>query len=221
MGKIVAGSFSGPSGKIGNLIGSNWRGISYLKARPEHFSDANTLRQQATRMKFKTLVPFSKACLPFIRIGFLGYSTPKLTAYNAATSYNLKNGITGEFPDLELNYARLKLSRGNLPIADSASVETAEPGKINFTWSHNSQMAEAKPEDTTMVLAYNPVRQYAVYLLQGFFRSDGSCQLTVPDIFSGESVECYLSFANLANLTGNASEKNISDSMYLGQVTVL
>jgi hypothetical protein len=221
MGKISAGALSGPSGKIGNLIGSSWRGISYLKARPEHYKDANTLKQQAARMRIKLLVPFLKACLPFIRIGFLGYSSPQLTSYNAATSYNLKNGITGEFPGLELNYTSLLLSRGRLPGGENASVEILEPGKINFNWSSASKLTEASYKDTAMVLAYNPVKQYGIYQLQGFFRGDGGCQLTVPDSFRGDPMECYLGFVNMTGLAAEVSEKNISDSMYLGELTIL
>jgi hypothetical protein len=221
MGKIAAGALSGPSGKIGNLIGSSWRGISYLKARPEHYRDANTPKQQAARMRIKMLVPFLKACLPFIRIGFLGYSSTQMTSYNAATSYNLKNGITGEFPGVELNYPSLLLSRGSLPKAEDASVETLEPGKIYFRWGTKSDSPEASLNDTAMVLAYNPGKHYAVYMLQGFFRGDGGCQLTVPESFCGEPMQCYLGFVNMTGLAAEVSEKNISDSMYLGEVTIL
>jgi hypothetical protein len=118
MGKIKNGAHSGPSGKIGNLVGSSWRGINYLKTRPEHYHDAKTIVQQTTRTKMKLTIEFLKQCLPVVRIGFIGYSSPTMAAFHAATSYNYHNGIKGTFPDLEVDFSRVLVTRGNLPAAD-------------------------------------------------------------------------------------------------------
>ena len=221
MAKINVGAWSGPSGKIGNLVAGSWRGITYLRAMPENFIDANTLLQQATRMKMKLIVKFLKSCNPFIRVGYRGYSTPQMAAFHAATSYNYHHGLTGEFPNLAVDYANIMVSPGTLPIANDASCDAPEAGKISFTWTPDSDMKEAKSDDTAMLLVYNPVRNYAVYSLQGNVRIDGFTVLTVPSIFAGEQVHCYLSFVNLASLTSDPSEEFVSDPMYLGQVKVL
>ncbi len=220
MAVIKEGFFSGPSGKIGNLVAARWRGINYLRTRPENYTDANTPLQQATRMKMKLIIDFLKACIPVIRIGFLGHSTPTRAAFHAATSYNYRNGLMGEFPNLAVDYANVMVSRGTLPIADTASCESVEAGKISFTWSTASGIKEAGADDAAILLAYNPSRNYAAYSLQGYIRQAGEAAFTVPSLFSGENVHCYLCFANLAQLTGNSSVEYISDSMYLGKVTV-
>jgi len=216
MGKIANGAHSSPSGKIGNLVGSSWRGISYLKSRPVRYRDAKTIVQQTTRMKMKLTIEFLKACIPVIRIGFLGYSTPTQAAFHVATSYNYHHGIKGAFPDLEIDYSQIMVARGNLPAAEQAICEPAGEGKIRFTWMATSEKPGARHDDTAILLAYNPSKRYAVYSLQGSIRADGEAALTVPSDFAGDEVHCYLCFANLPKLAMDPSAEYISDSMYLG-----
>lgn len=220
MAVIKTGAFSGPSGKIGNLVAAKWRGINYLRTLPENFNDANTILQQAARMRMKLIIGFLKACLPVIRVGFLGYSTPTRAAFHAATSYNYHKGLTGEFPNLAVDYAHVMVSQGMLPIADVASCESLEAGKISFSWSQTSELNEAGADDTVMLLAYNPSQNCAVYSMQGYIRNEGAAILTVPSIFSGEEVHCYLCFVNLPKLALDSSMEFISDSMYLGKLNL-
>lgn len=220
MGKIKIGAWSAPSGKIGNLVAGKWRGINFLRSMPEKFTDANTLLQQEARMRMRLVVKFLKTCKPVIRLGYLGSSTPTRAAFHAATSYNYHHALTGEFPALAVDYPDIMVARGSLPTSESASCQAGTPGVINFTWDAESEMEEAKATDTAIVLVHNPSRNYSVYRTQGISRQDGSANITVPSLFTGEEVHCYLFFANLAKLTAKASEEYISNSMYLGKVTV-
>jgi hypothetical protein len=220
MGKITHGVLSGPSGKIGNLVGSSWRGISYLRTRPAHYKDANTIVQQTTRTTMRLTIEFLKACIPVVRIGFLGYSTPSQAAFHAATSYNYHNGIKGTFPNLEIDYSRAMIGRGSLPAAEQATCEPQGECRIRFSWSATSESPGARHDDTAMLLAYNPIKKNAVYSLQGSLRVEGEAILKVPSDFAGEVVHCYLCFANLPNLAQYPSAEYISDSMYLAEVTV-
>ena len=216
MGKIANGAHSGPSGKIGNLVGSSWRGISYLKSRPVQYRDAKTVVQQTTRMKMKLTIEFLKACNPVIRVGFLGYSTPTQAAFHVATSYNYHHGIKGTFPDLEIDYSQIMVSRGDLPAAEQAKCEPAGERKIKFLWMATSEKTGARHDDTAILLAYNSSKKYAAYSLQGSIRADGETILTVPPGFAGDEVHCYLCFANLPKLAQEPLAEYVSDSMYLG-----
>ena len=218
MGKIKNGVHSGPSGKIGNLVGSSWRGISYLKTRPAHYRDAKTIAQQTTRTKMKLTIEFLKQCLPVVRIGFLGYSSPTRAAFHAATSFNYHNGIRGTFPDLEVDFSRVLVTRGMLPAADQASCEPTGENSIRFTWAAASGQPGARWDDTVLLLAYCPGQKDAACSVQGTIRSDGEATLKVPAGFAGHEVHCYLGFANLPKLTSEPSEKYVSDSMYLGKL---
>jgi hypothetical protein len=221
MGKIKNGALSGPSGKIGNLVGSSWRGISYLKTRPAHYNDANTIAQQTTRTKMKLTIEFLKQCLPVVRIGFLGYSSPTRAAFHAATSFNYHNGIKGTFPDLEVDFTRALVTHGTLPAADEAFCEPAGESRIRFTWTAASDKPGARWDDTVLLLAYCPDRKNAVYNVQGSIRSDGEATLKVLSDFSGHEVHCFLGFANLPKLTSEQLAKYVSDSMYSGKLTAV
>ena len=48
MGKISQGILGGLSGKVGNVIGGNWKGIDYLRIKPSEVANPRTEGQIQT-----------------------------------------------------------------------------------------------------------------------------------------------------------------------------
>lgn len=220
MATIKQGILGGLSGKVGNVVGGSWKGISYIRALPTHVTNANTIGQKSARMKLQMVMQFLKTCTPLIRIGFNGYAV-KMSAFNAATSYNFHNAISGEYPDFETDYAKIMVAMGNLTGGDNVSCNAAEASKVAFAWSENSGVGIALPGDTALLLVYNPVKNRSVYLLQGNSRSDAGAVLNVPANFSGDEVHCYIAFADLTKLVRGQEKNYVSNSVYAGTVTVI
>ena len=42
MGKISQGILGGFSGKVGNVVGGNWKGIDYMRVRPASVANPQT-----------------------------------------------------------------------------------------------------------------------------------------------------------------------------------
>jgi len=219
MATIKQGILGGLSGKVGNVVGGSWKGISYLRALPTHVNDANSIGQRTARIKLSLVMHFLKTCTPLVRIGFNGYAV-KMSAFNAATSYNYHHGVSGEYPDFELDYPGVLVARGNLTGGDNVACSSPEAGKVALTWIDNSGTGIALPGDTAMILVYNPVRNRSVYLLQGNTRSDGAGEVNLPAEFSGDEVHCYLAFTDLGKLVGGQEKNYVSNSIYAGAVTV-
>ena len=105
------------------------------------------------------------------------------------------------------------VSQGNLTGALNPEVTSVVPGEVEFTWENNSEDANASESDKVLLVVYNPVKQRAVTVVGGNTRIGGSQPVTLPDSFTGDEVQCYISF-------GNLTQSVISDSVYAGGIIV-
>ena len=213
------GILGGLSGKVGNVVGGTWKGISYLRSLPASVKDAKSIKQRISRLKMHLVVQFLQTCTDYIRIGFKGYAI-KMSAFNAATSYNYHNGIVGAYPDLLYDYAGIMVSRGKLTAVNDATCSAPATLRVAVSWIDNSGDGNASSADTAMLLVFNPEKMRSVYLFQGAIRSDGSVEMDVPRDFVGDEVHCYLSFSDFANLVTGQAKDYVSNSVYAGSVTV-
>ena len=213
------GILGGLSGKVGNVVGGTWKGISYLRSLPASVKDAKSIKQRIARLKMHLVVQFLQTCTDYVRIGFKGYAI-KMSAFNAATSYNYHNGIAGEYPDLVYDYAGLLVSRGKLTAVNDAICSAPAALRVAVGWIDNTGDGNASSTDSAMLLVFNPEKMRSVYLFQGANRSDGSVEMDVPRDFSGNEVHCYLGFADFANMVTGQAKDYVSNSVYAGSVTV-
>ena len=220
MGTIKRGILGGVSGKIGNVVGSSWKGIDYLKTLPSNVNDAKSDVQIANRSKFLTVVRFLQPLTEFIRIGFKSLAVKK-TAFNAAVSYNYHEAVTGDYPDIVMDYSKVSVSQGSLTPAYNTGLSSTVAAEVNLTWADNSGQGAAAADDVAMVVVYNPELKDAVFMLNAGARSDLSANVSLPDSYSGTSVHCYLCFAALSNALGGQSGKSISKSVYVGSAAVM
>jgi hypothetical protein len=220
MGIIKQGILGGLSGKVGNVVGSSWKGINYLKALPTHVANPNTVGQRTTRTRMSIVISFLRTCTAFIRFGFSGFAL-KMSAFNAATSFNFRIAVGNNYPNQVLDFSSVKVTRGNLPGAANAACAASGPGEVTITWDDNSSQGNASQGDTPLVLVYCPDAGSSVYRMQTGSRSEGSAILDVPAAYSGKEAHCYVGFANMAEIVGSKLRDFISDSVYAGSVTVL
>jgi len=212
MGKINQGILGGVSGQVGNVIGGTWKGIDYLRIKPSSVANPRTEGQMDQRSRFSTALQFLQPMLDFIKIGYKNYAI-KMSAFNSAMSNILKNAVTGAYPDFSIDYANALISRGSLAGVLNGAANSSVAGAIDFTWDDNSIESNAQATDKAMILAYNESKDKAVFVTAGAARSAGNQTLTVPDDFSGDSVECFIAFISADGLS-------VANSKYLGSVTV-
>ena len=70
MGKIKQGILGGLSGKVGNVIGANWKGIDYLRIKPSSVANPRTPGQVDQRSKFSTVLRFLQPMTDFLKVTF-------------------------------------------------------------------------------------------------------------------------------------------------------
>ena len=212
MATILNGITGGFSGKVGNIIGSSWKGIDYMRSRATSIAQPNSPAQLEQRARFGTVGKFLRPLIPFLRIGFKSYAV-KMSAFNAAMAYNFDNALTGTYPAFDIDYSKVSVSQGKLPGALNPASVAAIGGNVEFTWDNNSWEANAQATDKAVLVVYNPAKQAAVSVIGAITRAVGSQTITLPDAFTGDEVQCYIAFTN-------ANKSVISNSQYVSGLII-
>ena len=206
MAKIDQGILGPFSGKVGEVIGSSWKGIPYIKARPTQFHDAKTPRQLTHRMKLQTAHAFARSIKHIIEIGYRNV-TGTQTPYNNAVSCLMKNALVGESPEVGIDPSKVMISQGKLAGAEDCSVSIEEDGTIAFSWGETSSEGFANAEDQAVLLAYNFTKQQGISNV--VCRKDKKGNIKIPVTWERGCIACFIFFASVTN-------KDVSNSKYLG-----
>jgi hypothetical protein len=212
MGKISQGILGGVSGKVGNVVGGSWKGIDYLRILPASVANPRTPAQMDQRSKFITVINFLQPIKDFIRVGFKNYAV-KMTQFNSAMSYNVKNAIAGTYPDYTIDYPNALVSRGGLAPALNGAASSTVAGLVSFEWDDNSGDGNAESSDKALLVVYNPAKNEAVFILDGANRITGVQEVTIPDNYSGDTVHAYIGFISEDGVS-------VSNSKYVGAVQI-
>lgn len=213
MGTIKQGILGGFSGKVGTVIGSSWKGISYMRGQAQHVKNPRSAGQLNQRSKFSLALSFLQPVVPYIRIGYKSQAA-KQTEFNAAMSYTIKNAITGSYPNYALDYTKIVVSKGGLTqVTGATATWDNNSNEVKIDWTDNSGVGNALATDKAMPFIYNKAKGETIYDTAGATRATHTQSLTVPNDWEGDKVEVYL---------GMVSEdgKEVADSIYLGEVTL-
>ena len=212
MGIIQKGILGGFSGKVGNVIGGNWKGIDYMRSQAQRSDFVPTQKQIEQQLKFALIARFQQPLSNLFAITFRNYAV-KQTGANAAMSFNLKNAVTGTYPSFTVDYEHALVSRGDMPNALNPAAVAAADGMVNFTWSNNAGAGKALGTDYSVLVAYCPEMRSAIYTNVGPARSLEAASLDLST-FSGKLVQTWLGFVSV-------SGKEVATSAFTGAVTVL
>jgi hypothetical protein len=194
------GSFSG---KVGNVVGTYWKGINYLRSMPQYMHNPRSKGQVNQREKIKAVAVILSGMVPYLRLGFASEAI-NMSAYNAATREMLRNGVKGEYPHLEIDYEHLKFSAGPLVGASGATV-SSEAGKVIFGWKDNSGVGNARHSDCAMPMLYNVTKKLSESSLNVANRRAGTGVLNVPSSWKGDTVYAYLAFWSADEMTASGT----------------
>jgi hypothetical protein len=193
MAKLKSGALGHFSGALGNIVGSTYKGKGIVRMKPAQVTDRKTPAQEAQRMRFGLVQEFLKISRPFIEIGYGKYSRD-MSAVNAATSELLKNGVTGEFPALELSFPDIMVAKGSLTPPRNAQVSLLSETEVEVRWTVDSDRGSARPDDVPMVLLYNEVQKEIVSSVSAGQRNDGKVSFSIPEDYAGQNLHVWLAF---------------------------
>ncbi|SFH47064.1 DUF6266 family protein [Pedobacter insulae] len=195
------------SGKLKGMVYFNCNGKQGVRTLPKKSTTPPTEAQQAQQMRFGITTSFFAALKSLIRAGY-GTKLGVRSTSNLCISYHVKNAITGIFPDLAIDYAKVVLTKGILSRAHDA-IAFADRGAVNFAWKNWNLCAN--PNDEAILVVYNPAKCKHVWLRTSVKRASEAALLPVPLSFCGDKLHCWIAFIS-------ANGKQFSNSVYLETV---
>ena len=191
MGTFKKGILGGFSGTVGTVVGGSWKGIEYMRSQANRRSGSFSLKQLTQQAKFLQVVEFVSTMTALLETGFKNYAV-KMSGYNSAVSYNIKNAVSGTYPNFSIDYGMALVSRGDLPNAATPAA-TVTGSTVYFTWTDNSGIGDARSDDAAILVVYCPTLKTTLYTLNGGTRSGGAGNIDAA-MFTGNSVQTWLSF---------------------------
>ena len=202
MARIDNGIMGGFSGKVGPVIGYQWRGRWCMRARPQRVHNPRTEAQQAHRMVFRDMVRLAGRMRAALAVGLrVGARSEGLTECNLFVKIN-----KGRFAEGAVDYGRLEVSRGPVaPVALTDATVDAD-GVLHVRFEKNPLHLSADANDQVHVYLYCPALQQGL-LAQHVYRRTRKLDVMLPDEWAGHDWHLYAFVRDSAGRT--------SDTVYL------
>ncbi|WP_298152961.1 DUF6266 family protein [Flavobacterium sp.] len=203
MGKFEKGILGGFRGTIGPVVGANWRGLDVMRSRPKRGSRVASAKQLQQRMAFALVIRFITPIRALLD-NYFGQPANERSRFDLASSFFLREAVTGVYPDMSIDYARVMITKGDLAGVQDAALTALALGTLQFTWADNSGQPEAVSNDLLLAVVYNPDKARFLYS-HVEQRSSGLLSLSVPDAWAGDAVHCWLGFTALGGHRASTS----------------
>lgn len=211
MARHSKGILGGFQGKVGTVVGSNWKNVPYMRSLPTRKKNAKqTQAQEEHRAKFSLGIRFIRSLSQLLKVSY--QETASTTSRNNVLSDLMAQSIGGVYPDLVINYSTVQVARGSLKKADNPSVAAGAAGELVFSWTNKSGLGNSVSTDKAILAAYSPEVGEFMFSVDGATRADEEAVLDVR-FFSGKEVHTWMSFRS-------ANGKIVADSTYLGPIMV-
>ena len=212
MATLSKGILGGFSGKVGPVVGANWRGMDVIRSRPKSSKRTPSERQLEQQLKFKLAISFLQP-IKNIQSRFFGSGSGVKSRVNLAVSYTISEAIQMVAGLPELIFNKVLITRGELTSFQNAVLTTQPGGVLHLEWEDNSTQGDAAPTDQVSIVCYcAELNNWEIY--EGIvMRSDLMADVTLPAYCLGKTMEVY-AFLN------NEKQTAASTSLYLGQHVV-
>ena len=191
-------------GKVGNLVSYILNG-QVVTRTIGHKSNKHSKDQLANYQAMTVTMNLLRPITAFINSSFEieARGTVK-NQHNLATSYNKKQALKGEYPNIRVDYSKVVLSYGNLPVAENLKMQKTDTG-LQITWDTGN----GRRDDMVMVLICHPLKGLSSGSINACRRDAGAHFFPLSKEDLAQQLEAYICFKS-------ADGKQISDSVYLG-----
>jgi len=204
MGKIKSGILGGFSGKVGSVVGTSWKGIDVMKARPVSVANPRTPAQNLQRGKMREIVSDARLLLASIIQPFWNPFAQQQSGYNAFVSENI-----GSYNETGISApADMFMTRGSLLGVAGGSVSVnAATNTVTLTYTDNSGQADALATDELVLVVYNETTDTWSMESGQDTRNGSPHDFVVSEVTAGDVLHVWAGFAR-PNVT------KVSDSSY-------
>ena len=204
----ILGEFSG---KIGAVVGSSWKGIPVIRSKPIRKKTGYSILQEQQKARFLLMSRFLRPLNDLLNQTFQN-SAVGMSCFNKAFSEN-KLAIKGNYPAFAIDYPRIVLSKGRLPLGEPPTVSSPETGKLLLGWKTGDGINRHLTDGSAFIAAH--CEELGRWIFGQYVISDGNSSF-ILDVtpFRGKTVQAYIGFIS-------KGRKRISESRYMGPVNIL
>lgn len=213
MARISKGILGGFSGKVGTVVGFNWRGIDVMRSLPKKGNRIPSSKQIEVQTQFTLTARFLNPIKPILSAHF-GQPSAEKSRFNLAFAYHNREAVIGTYPDYEIDFQKVIITKGELLGLEQPVLETQANASLKFTWLNNSGQGQAKATDTLLMVVYNPARELFAYQTQAATRDQTTYLYDLPDHWVGDTVHTWVGMVD-------AEGKKCSNSVYLNAVVLV
>lgn len=212
MARFLKGIHGAYSGKVGNVIGSRWREVDYVRSLSRPSGKKASLQQLEQRARFALGVSFLSPIKDLLNLGFSDMLQGRSTGYNRALQHFLKHALVGTYPNYEPDFASVAISRGTLAGLMGATWEETSPQQVAVTWDPRSNTFNAFDDDAVILLIYNKQKAFFSILESGQ-RQDGHLEVNFPASYSGDTLVAWI-------FAGHRDGVKTSNSYFLAEINL-
>ena len=210
MAIVRQGILGGFRGRVGNIVGTGWKGKAVMKSLPLTVANPRTAGQVKQRNRFSLLVHLASGILASIVKPLWDRSASGMSGYNSFISAN-QNAF---HPSGELSFEDFIISRGRM-LAPASIVAVKSGDDVNVTVTHPAGDRYALPSDKVYCLVLCDDGKTAAYAGQTSATRGASAtsQFTAAganNVATGEPVCAYVAY-----LRSDGSEVSNSASYVL------
>lgn len=192
MAKIPQGILGGLKGRVGNIVGGDWKGINYIRSMPLSVANPNTTLQQAQRGAFTQVVLVARLLLANLVATYWDPFARGMSGYNSFIKQNIGAFLTSGLDVPGDFYSGRGILTGVKDLVVTAD-DTA--GTVTFTWVNNSGLGDALATDEAVFLWYNVDQDYWYFdNAAASLRSAGTDDMTDSTLVTGDTIEGYMFF---------------------------
>jgi hypothetical protein len=194
MGVIKSGILGGFSGRVGNVVGGSWKGISYMRKLPDSVANPKTTPQTNQRNRFKGVSQFASDINSAIIKPLWDRFAQRESGNNAFVRQNIDNFNTSGVLSAP---STLEISRGKMTATPIATAVTdLSNGNTVVTWNPALLDTFQATTDDAYILLYNITRgQFAFSTTVD--RSVGTATVTGAIGGLADVIHVYLAFRRL------------------------
>ncbi|MBW0161359.1 MAG: hypothetical protein HYI21_09105 [Sediminibacterium sp. Gen4] len=215
MSIVSQGILGGFSGKTGPVIGSSWKGKPVMRAKPIYKKNRTFSKQQVEQQeKFKMMMTFLHSIDYLLNLTYKTNNNTR-SGFQEAFSVNLKDAVAGVESPFDIDYAKVRLSKGSIPTIAQCTLSAEASNMIAFSWNGavpENNGNKSSTADRAIAVLYCP--EDKSFLVSHFStrRSDQELLLDAA-AFTGKEVHGWFFFLS-------DDESRASDTKYLGAVLV-
>jgi len=205
------------TGKIGRVVVAKFRDLIVGRSAPSPSTKPPTLKQLNQQMKFGLVTAFFSRMSKVTSTRYV--SKGNLGGLNAAVRDNIDNVITGAYPNYQLDYTKIQVTKGNGDVVGGSnpSLTVLPQAQVTVNWTMQTRQGlplDADPKDLVTLALYNVTKKKTMVFFDTAERSELTVTCDLPFSFVGDQCHIYLYFTSVDG-------KNISDSEHVGSFVII